>query len=67
MMENPSVYAAKIKALKEGRDINSVKIEVPKKKMTPRQKAASKGPQVPESDTREALRLQRQRGQEEQK
>ena len=39
-MENPSLYRAKIEALKEGKDINSVKIEAPTKKMTPRQKAA---------------------------
>ena len=29
LMENPSLYAAKIKALKEGKDVNSVKIEDP--------------------------------------
>ena len=40
MMESPSLYRAKIEALKEGKDINSVKIEAPTKKMTPRQKAA---------------------------
>jgi len=68
MMENPSLYAAKIKALKEGKDVNSVKIEDPTKKMTPAQKAASQKAQAATtSDTREAARLKREKEQQEQK
>jgi hypothetical protein len=73
MMENPSLYAAKIKALKEGRDINSVTIEDPTKKMTPRQKAAHKKAQEAIAtgsyggDAREAARAKRQQEQEQQK
>jgi len=73
MMENPSLYAAKIKALKEGKDINSVTVGDPTKKMTPRQKAAVKKAQEAIAagtyggDAREAARLKKQQEQEEQK
>jgi len=63
LMENPSLYAAKIKALKEGRDVNSVKAADPTEKMTPKQKAAYKKAQESNftpSDTREAARSKRQ-------
>jgi len=64
MMENPGLYAAKIKALKEGKDINSVKNEVPTKKMTRKQKAAYEKAQTAYSDPRDAARLKRQQEQE---
>jgi len=67
MMESPGLYAAKIKALKEGKDINSVKNEDPTKKMTPKQKAAYQKAQAATSDPRDAARLKRQMEQEEQK
>jgi hypothetical protein len=70
MLESPSLYRAKIKALKEGKDINSVTVEDPTKKMTPKQKAAYKKTQeaiATSSDTRDAARLKRQQEQEEQK
>jgi hypothetical protein len=73
MMENPSLYAAKIKALKEGKDINSVKLEAPTKKMSPRQKAAFNKAQEAIAtgtyggDERENARLKKQQEQEEPK
>jgi len=69
-MESPSLYAAKIKALKEGRDINSVTAADPTKKMTPRQKATYKKAQEAIAtgtyggDAREAARVKRQQEQE---
>jgi hypothetical protein len=66
MLESPSLYRAKIEALKEGKDINSVKIEAPTKKMTPRQKAAFEKAQAI-LDPRDAARLKMQKEQEEQK
>jgi hypothetical protein len=66
LMENPSLYAAKIKALKEGKDVNSVKLADPTEKMTPKQKAAYKKAQEapPSSDIRDAARLKRQQEQQ---
>jgi hypothetical protein len=70
MMENPSLYRAKIQALKEGKDVNSVKLEDPTKKMTPKQKAAYKKAReanATNSDTRDAARLKAQKPEDEQK
>ena len=66
-MENPSLYAAKIKALKEGKDVNSVKIEDPTTKMTPKQKAAYEKAQTATSDPRDAAKIKKQKEQDEQK
>ena len=66
MLESPSLYRAKLEALKAGKDINSVKIEAPTKKMTPRQKAAFEKAQAI-LDPRDAARLKMQKEQEEQK
>ena len=71
LTENPGLHAAKIMALKaEGKTSNSVKIEDPTKKMTPKQKAAHEKAQsaiAASSDSREAARIKREKEQEEQK
>ena len=53
MMENPVLYAAKIKALKEGKDVNSVTVE-PSKPLTAKQKKTIENAKANPADARDA-------------
>ena len=61
MMENPALYKAKMQALKEGKDINSVKVDPPKA-LTAKQKKAIEAAKANPVDEREAARAKMQSG-----